>query len=205
MNNNSLEDESGTRNQLSCSVLPLYTVLCTVHITIAAALASKPEVGSSMKIIDGFETRSTVIVNLFHCSVDNLDIPGRPTSASLKLSNSTSSMTSSTKAVLVSLSTSFGRRRNVEYNKDSLTVTYGECISFYSQELEIRAKVSWLLGNPKIRISPSMYPPVFLPAKTSLRVVFPSPLTLINAVRTPGLNAKSNHKHARDLQSRKRI
>ncbi|CAN0910607.1 hypothetical protein LINGRAHAP2_LOCUS26386 [Linum grandiflorum] len=36
---------------------------------------------------------------------------------------------------------------------------------------------------------PSMWPPVFLPAKTSIKVVFPAPLTPTNAVRTPGLKA----------------
>ncbi|KAK8969960.1 hypothetical protein KSP40_PGU010879 [Platanthera guangdongensis] len=36
-------------------------------------------------------------------------------------------------------------------------------------------------------IFPSIYPPVFLPANTSIRVVFPAPLTPIKAVRTPDL------------------
>uniref|UniRef100_A0A0A8XWR3 Uncharacterized protein n=1 Tax=Arundo donax TaxID=35708 RepID=A0A0A8XWR3_ARUDO len=36
-------------------------------------------------------------------------------------------------------------------------------------------------------MSPSMYPPVFLPANTSIRVVLPAPLTPISAVNTPGL------------------
>ncbi|KAH0449366.1 hypothetical protein IEQ34_020058 [Dendrobium chrysotoxum] len=35
---------------------------------------------------------------------------------------------------------------------------------------------------------PSMYPTVFLPARTSIKVVFPAPLTPINAVSTPGRN-----------------
>ncbi|BAF24820.1 Os09g0332600 [Oryza sativa Japonica Group] len=35
---------------------------------------------------------------------------------------------------------------------------------------------------------PSMYPLVFLPANTSINVVFPAPLTPIRAVSTPGLN-----------------
>ncbi|KAH0468299.1 hypothetical protein IEQ34_003332 [Dendrobium chrysotoxum] len=34
---------------------------------------------------------------------------------------------------------------------------------------------------------PSRYPLVFLPASTSIRVVFPAPLTPISAVSTPGL------------------
>ncbi|KAK3018923.1 hypothetical protein RJ639_003520 [Escallonia herrerae] len=36
----------------------------------AAALASRPEVGSSMNMIEGLATSSTAIVNLFLCSVD---------------------------------------------------------------------------------------------------------------------------------------
>ena len=38
-------------------------------------------------------------------------------------------------------------------------------------------------------ILPSMYPPVFLPANTSIRVVFPAPLTPTSAVKIPGLKA----------------
>ncbi|GER52402.1 putative endonuclease or glyc s in 277 species: Archae - 0 [Striga asiatica] len=53
------------------TVLPVSTVFLTVLITIAAARASRPEVGSSMNIIEGFATSSTAIVNLFLCSVDN--------------------------------------------------------------------------------------------------------------------------------------
>jgi len=34
---------------------------------------------------------------------------------------------------------------------------------------------------------PATYPPVFLPASTSIRVVLPAPVTPIRAVRTPGL------------------
>ncbi|MCD7462128.1 hypothetical protein HAX54_047829 [Datura stramonium] len=37
--------------------------------------------------------------------------------------------------------------------------------------------------------APPIYPPVFLPAKTSINVVLPAPLTPIKAVRTPGLKA----------------
>lgn len=79
-------------------VLPVSITLHIVHITIAAPLASNPEVGSSMKIIEGFATSSTTIVNLFLCLVDNPNIPGKPTSASLKLYNSISFMNSSTEA-----------------------------------------------------------------------------------------------------------
>jgi hypothetical protein len=64
--------------------------------TIAAALASRPEVGSSMNIIEGFATSSTAIVSLFLCSIDNPLTPGRPTIASRNTSSSTSDITSST-------------------------------------------------------------------------------------------------------------
>lgn len=60
-------------------------------------VASKTEVGSSMKIIEGFGTSSITTVSLFHCSIEDQVTLGRPISASLKLYNSTSSMTSSTK------------------------------------------------------------------------------------------------------------
>ncbi|KAL0918031.1 hypothetical protein M5K25_013152 [Dendrobium thyrsiflorum] len=103
-------------------------VFLTVLITIAAARASRPDVGSSMKMIEGLATSSTAIVNLFLCSVDRPEIPGSPTNASL-------------------------RRNNAE------------------------------------KINDSRIPPVFLPAKTSIRVVFPAPLTPIRAVRIPGRKA----------------
>ena len=64
----------------------------------AAARASNPEVGSSMKTIEGLATSSTAIVNRFRCSVDRPSIPGRPTSAPLNGVSSTSSIISSTKA-----------------------------------------------------------------------------------------------------------
>jgi len=76
-------------------VLPVSTAFLTVLITIAAALASRPEVGSSMKIIEGLATSSTAIVNRFLCSVDSPVTPGSPTMASLILSSSTNSRTSS--------------------------------------------------------------------------------------------------------------
>uniref|UniRef100_A0A7N0SXV9 Uncharacterized protein n=1 Tax=Kalanchoe fedtschenkoi TaxID=63787 RepID=A0A7N0SXV9_KALFE len=37
-------------------------------------------------------------------------------------------------------------------------------------------------------MSPSIYPPVFLPARTSINVVFPAPVAPTSAVRTPGEN-----------------
>ncbi|GER56175.1 serine-type D-Ala-D-Ala carboxypeptidase [Striga asiatica] len=45
----------------------------------AAALASSPEVGSSMNMIEGFATSSTAIVSLFLCSVESPFTPGSPT------------------------------------------------------------------------------------------------------------------------------
>ncbi|MFS7971038.1 hypothetical protein Hanom_Chr09g00828031 [Helianthus anomalus] len=78
------------------TVLPVSTVFLTVLITMAAALASSPEVGSSIKIMDGLATSSTAIVNLFLCSVDSPLTPGSPTSASFIGFSSTRSITSST-------------------------------------------------------------------------------------------------------------
>ena len=66
---------------MQTTVHPVSTVLLTAHITIAAALASRPDVGSSMKIKDGLATNSTAIVSLFLCSVDRPSTPGRPTRA----------------------------------------------------------------------------------------------------------------------------
>uniref|UniRef100_A0A2P2KI17 Uncharacterized protein n=1 Tax=Rhizophora mucronata TaxID=61149 RepID=A0A2P2KI17_RHIMU len=89
----------------------------------AAALASRPEVGSSMNIIEGFATSSTAIVSLFLCSVESPVVPGSPTIAFLRLSSSTSSMTSSTKSILSSSQTSLGSLRKAENINDSPTVT----------------------------------------------------------------------------------
>lgn len=63
---------------------------------IAAALASKPDVGSSMNTIEGLDTSSTAIVSRFRCSLDRPFTPGVPTKASLISSNSIISRTSST-------------------------------------------------------------------------------------------------------------
>jgi hypothetical protein len=62
----------------------------------AAALASKPDVGSSMNMIEGLDTSSTAIVSLFRCSVDSPFTPGIPTKESLISSNSIVSRTSLT-------------------------------------------------------------------------------------------------------------
>nr|GLL21192.1 hypothetical protein MA16_Dca005722 [Ipomoea trifida] len=69
----------------------------TVLITIAAALASRPEVGSSMKMIEGLATNSTAMVSLFRCPVD------RPFTPEV---------------------TSDGKRSQAEKIKDSYTVRY---------------------------------------------------------------------------------
>jgi hypothetical protein len=76
----------------------------------AADLASNPDVGSSMKIIEGFATSSTAIVNLLRCSVDRPFTPGRPTRAPLKGFSSTRSITSSTKAYEGSTKDKVGKR-----------------------------------------------------------------------------------------------
>lgn len=79
------------------TVLPVSTVFRTVRMTIAAARASSPDVGSSMNIIEGLATSSTAIVSRFLCSVDSPVLPGSPTKAFLKVVSSTRSITSFTK------------------------------------------------------------------------------------------------------------
>ncbi|KAK9689012.1 hypothetical protein RND81_09G028100 [Saponaria officinalis] len=78
------------------TILPVSTVFLTALITIVAALASSPEVGSSMNMIEGFATSSTAMASLLRCSVDKPFTPGSPTSASFNEANSTRSITSST-------------------------------------------------------------------------------------------------------------
>ena len=80
------------------TVLPVSTMFFAALITIAAALASKPDVGSSINIIDGLETSSTAIVSRLRCSVDKPLIPGMPTKESLIPSSSIVSRTSLTKS-----------------------------------------------------------------------------------------------------------
>ncbi|BAT88497.1 hypothetical protein VIGAN_05200600 [Vigna angularis var. angularis] len=53
----------------------------------------------------------------------------------------------------------------------------------------MRANVSCFFGYPDIVMLHSMHPLVFLPDRTSSRVVLPAPLTPIRAVSTPGLKA----------------
>lgn len=69
-------------------VLPVSATFFTARMTIAAALASKPVVGSSIKIIDGLATSSTPIVSRLRCSVDRPLTPGIPTKDSLIPSSS---------------------------------------------------------------------------------------------------------------------
>lgn len=54
---------------------------------------STPEVGSSMKTMEGFATSSTAMVNRFRCSTDKPSTPGLPTTAPAKDLNSTRSIT----------------------------------------------------------------------------------------------------------------
>ena len=75
------------------TVLPVSTTFFTALITIAAALASKPEVGSSINMMDGLATSSTAMVSLLRCSVDNPLTPGMPTKESLISSSSIVSST----------------------------------------------------------------------------------------------------------------
>ncbi|KAK3005012.1 hypothetical protein RJ639_016129 [Escallonia herrerae] len=55
------------------------TTFLTARMTIAAALASKPVVGSSINITAGLATSSTAIVSRLRCSVDRPLTPGIPT------------------------------------------------------------------------------------------------------------------------------
>lgn len=78
------------------TVLPVATTFFTALITIAAARASKPEVGSSINMIDGLATSSTARVNRLRCSVDKPPTPAMPTKESLIPSSSIVSRTSFT-------------------------------------------------------------------------------------------------------------
>ncbi|KAL0927350.1 hypothetical protein M5K25_001512 [Dendrobium thyrsiflorum] len=80
------------------TVLPISAIFFTARMTIAADLASTPDVGSSMNKIDGLATSSTAIVSRLRCSVDKPFMPGIPTKASLSPSSSTVSRTASTKS-----------------------------------------------------------------------------------------------------------
>ena len=78
------------------TVLPVSVIFFTALITIAAALASNPVVGSSMNMIEGLATSSTAIVSLLRCSVVKPLTPGSPTRESLISSSSIVSRTSLT-------------------------------------------------------------------------------------------------------------
>ena len=62
-------------------VLPVSATFFTACMTVAAALASKLVVGSSMKIMEGLATSSTAILSRLRCSVDRTLTPGMPTKA----------------------------------------------------------------------------------------------------------------------------
>lgn len=65
------------------TILFVWTIFFTAHMMTAIALASRPEVGSSMDIMDGLETSFTAIVSRFFCSFDIPLVPRIPTKASL--------------------------------------------------------------------------------------------------------------------------
>jgi hypothetical protein len=78
------------------TVRPVFRVFRTVRMAIAAERASKPVVGSSMKMMEGLATNSTAIVSLFRYSADSPVTPGVPTIELLKSVSSTSPITFST-------------------------------------------------------------------------------------------------------------
>lgn len=78
------------------AVLLVSTVFRTTHIMTAATHASSPDVGSSMKIVEGFATSSTAMVKRFLGYVDKPVLPRMPTKACLRVSSSTRLITSST-------------------------------------------------------------------------------------------------------------
>lgn len=82
---------------VQATVRPVLTVFLTTLMTIAAALASRPEVGSSMNSMEGFATSSTAMVSLFLCSTERPFTFGIPTNASFIGLSSINSMISSTK------------------------------------------------------------------------------------------------------------
>jgi len=78
------------------TVLPISTRFLTVLITIAAARASSPEVGSSIKMMEGLASSSTAMVSLFRCSLERSFTPGSPTCAPCNDVSSKSSIKYST-------------------------------------------------------------------------------------------------------------
>ncbi|KAL4599746.1 hypothetical protein ACB092_11G148300 [Castanea dentata] len=81
-------------------ILPVTAAFFIACMTIAAALASNPVVGSSMKIIEGFATSFTAIVSRLRCSFDRPVTPGKPTKASFIPSSSMVSRTSFTNSCM---------------------------------------------------------------------------------------------------------
>ncbi|KAH0458193.1 hypothetical protein IEQ34_013508 [Dendrobium chrysotoxum] len=125
----------------------------------AAALASNPDVGSSMNMIEGLATSSTAIVNRFLCSVDKPETPERPTIASLRLLSSTKPITSSTNACK-------NEKRKGSYH-----------LFFITHFLRKTKEGRIYQGFPNCNL------------RTSKSVVFPAPLTPIRAVKILGRKA----------------
>jgi hypothetical protein len=92
--------------------------------TIAAARASSPDVGSSMNIIEGLATSSTAIVSRFLCSVDSPVLPGSPTKAFLKVVSSTRSITSFTKVYKKIQYSEFKNYSKYAYLKYSIAIYF---------------------------------------------------------------------------------
>lgn len=98
-------------------VLPVATTFFTARMTMAAALASKPDVGSSMNIMEGLETSSTAMVSLFRCSVERPLRPGMPTNESLIPSSSIVWITSSANFCLKEVITLVRSREQYFYER----------------------------------------------------------------------------------------
>uniref|UniRef100_A0A0A9CPM7 Uncharacterized protein n=1 Tax=Arundo donax TaxID=35708 RepID=A0A0A9CPM7_ARUDO len=128
------------------TVLPASTRFRTVLITIAAARASSPEVGSSMKMMVGLATSSTAMVSLLRCSLERPFTPACPTSAPCNGVSSKSSITSSTNILLVIESISVANLSHAENRSDSRTVKCGEWMSDCSQYPNTRQNVSCFFG-----------------------------------------------------------
>ncbi|KAK2994425.1 hypothetical protein RJ640_009652 [Escallonia rubra] len=158
------------------TVRPVSTVFLTVRMTIAAALASSPDVGSSMKMIEGLATNSTAMVSLFLCSVERPSTPGSPTRAFLNGLSSTKSITSSTNIYSI-----YGETKRFESLYCS---TWRNCDS-----VESVLYLSRVCLDIRRKTQPSRVQQRFINAKTSIKVVFPAPLTPTNAVSIPGLKA----------------
>lgn len=92
------------------TVLSVSTTFLTLLMTTAAALASKPVVGSSTKMMEGLATSSMAMVSRLRCSVDGPLTPGMPTKASFTKPSSTVSRTSATNSYAKSENNSFNSK-----------------------------------------------------------------------------------------------